>query len=533
MHIRISALMMCVVASGMVAAVHGCAEGEPHNDVPAGAGGGPTSGGTAGTGGAGAGATTSSGGAGGGAGSGGATSGGNAGGPAGTGGTRDAGSSGGSGGKGGGAAGTGGTPDAGRGDASSGGSAGQADSGRDGSGGTAGADAGDATVPPVMRDVLLVGNSLAGTVSFLDPNTFENLGSINVLPDRDEVMAAINADLVRFIAYPIVKNAQLLHHFEPGGGDRFVDDLFVSPDGTVLYVSRSNLGDVAAFDLTKSAHPRLWRTFVESPKADHAAISPDGSRLVVSATGTSRLADILDARTGKIVGSFATGAYPHQNDYSADGKYIYNSSIGNVGYQAVTYANNVNAGDRWLVKVDAATLQVQKTWVFEWGIRPSVITADDAIMYAQLSYLNGVIKYDLAASKEVKRSDQPLSAFALATYKTYDEYPHHSAHHGLAISKDGKRLCDCGTIDNTVSIVRTDDMTLEKTIDVGMVPYWATTSPDGLHCFVSLSGSDAISVIDYNAGTEVKVVPVGKFPQRSRLGRVPEHLIALLSRTPG
>ena len=62
-------------------------------------------------------------------------------------------------------------------------------------------------------------------------STFENLGSINVIPDRDEVMAAINADLIRSIAYPIVKNAQLLHHFEPGDGDRFVDDVFVSPDG--------------------------------------------------------------------------------------------------------------------------------------------------------------------------------------------------------------------------------------------------------------------------------------------------------------
>jgi WD40 repeat protein len=525
-------MMVCAAASCTLALMHGCSEGaELHNDVLAGAGGDSASGGKAGAGG-GTGAATGKGGAGPATGTGGAgpaTGTGGAGAAAGTGGAP-------TGGGGGGAAGTAGTSDAGPSDTGAGGSAGQSDSGRDGSG-KAGADAGsdgaDASAPPIMRDVLLVGNSVAGTVSFLDATTFENLGSVNVVPDRDEVMAAINADLVRFIAYPIVKNAQLLHHFEPAAGDRFVDDLFVSPDGTVLYVSRSNLGDVAAFDLTKAAHPRLWRTFVESPKADHAAISPDGSRLVVSATGTSRLADVLDARTGKIVGSFATGAYPHQNDYSADGKYIYNSSIGNVGYQAVTYANNANAGDRWLVKVDATTLQVLKTWVFEWGIRPSVITADDTTMYAQLSYLNGVIKYDLAAGKETKRSDQPLSAFALATYKTYDEYPHHSAHHGLALSKDGKRLCDCGTIDNTVSIVRTDDMTLEKTIDVGMVPYWATTSPDGLSCFVSISGGDAISVIDYGAGTEVKVVPVGKFPQRSRLGRVPQHLLALLSRSPG
>jgi YVTN family beta-propeller protein len=399
--------------------------------------------------------------------------------------------------------------------------------------GTGGSGTEDGGGRRVLRDVLLVGNSVAGTVSFLDARTFANLGSIDVIRDFDEVKADIDADLFRFFAYPIVKNAQLIHHFEPSGGDRFVDDLFVSPDGTVLYVSRSNLGDVAAFDLTKPDHPLLWRRFVDSPKADHATISPDGSRLVVSATGTARLADVIDARTGEIVATFATGAYPHQNDYSADGRHIYNSSIGNVGYQSVTHQNNALAGDRWLVKVDASTFQVEKTWVFEWGIRPNVISADETTLYAQLSYLNGVIKYDLAASKELQRSDQPLSSFALSTYANYDEYPHHSAHHGLALSQDGKRLCDCGTIDNTVSIVRTENMTVEKTIDVGLVPYWATTSPDGRHCFVSLSGSDAVSVIDYETGTEVKVVPVGDFPQRSRLGRVPEAVLSLLSRAPG
>ena len=307
-----------------------------------------------------------------------------------------------------------------------------------------------------------------------------------------------------------------------------MDDLFVSPDGTRLYVSRSNMGDVAAFDLTKSDHPKIWRTGVEGFKADHATISPDGKRLVVSAT-TARVADVFNADTGELVGSFPTGYYPHQNDYSADGKFIYNSSIGNVGHGAVTYANNADKGDRWLVKADAETLEVVKTWKFDYGIRPSVITKDDKIMYAQLSYLNGVIKYDLEASKELARSDQPLSEFALSTYKTYDEYPHDSAHHGLSISGDGKRLCDCGTIDNNVAIVSTDTMEVEKYIDVGLVPYWATTSFDGRYCFVSLSGDDAVSVIDFETAKQVKVVPTGKFPQRSRLGRVPQSVIDLLS----
>lgn len=386
----------------------------------------------------------------------------------------------------------------------------------------------DAAAGDELQRVLLVGNSVAGTVSFIDPETFTNLGSVNVLPDKAEVLAAIDEDLIRSIAYPIVKGQQLIHHFEPTDGERFVDDVFLSPDGTTLYVSRSNLGDVAAFDLTSAEHPLKWKTWVDGLKADHATISPDGTRLVVSAT-TESVADVFDAQTGKIIGSFPTGTYPHQNDYSADGKFIYNASIGNVGYESVPYAMNMDKGDRWLVKADAQSLNVVRTWHFEFGIRPSVITPDDKIFYSQQSYLNGVIKYDLENEKELARSDQPLSAFAMATYKTYDEYPHDSAHHGLALSGDGKRLCDCGTIDNTVSIVATDSMKVEATIDVGMVPYWATTSPNGSYCFVSLSGDNAIAVIDYAGMKQVALVPVGKFPQRSRLGRAPARVVKLLS----
>jgi DNA-binding beta-propeller fold protein YncE len=118
----------------------------------------------------------------------------------------------------------------------------------------------------------------------------------------------------------------------------------------------------------------------------------------------------------------------------------------------------------------------------------------------------------------------------MQTYATYDEFPHDSAHHGLALSGDGKQLCDCGTVDNTVAIITTADMKLEKLLDVGSVPYWATTSGDGKTCFVSLSGDNAVAVIDYASASQLKVVPVGKFPQRSRLGKLPPNVVALLTR---
>jgi DNA-binding beta-propeller fold protein YncE len=380
-----------------------------------------------------------------------------------------------------------------------------------------------------LHDVVLVGNSAAGTVSFLDGHSFNNLGSVNILPDKAARLAAINGDLIHAIAYGIVTDKQKIKHFEPSNGERFVDDVFVSPDGTRLYVSRSNLGDVAAFDLTKSDHPIVWRHDVASFKADHATLSPDGSRLVVSATVADK-AEVLDAASGNLVTSFATGHYPHQNDYSADGKHIYNGSIGDVSLPAVL---DFLKGFRLLTVVDATTYQTVRSYWFPEGIRPSVITPDEKTMYCQLSYLNGVAKFDLVSGAITAKVEQPFSDFAKANYPTKDDYPHDSAHHGLALSGDGTRLCDAGTIDNTATIITTADLKVQSTVDVGLIPYWATTSADGKSCLLSMSGDNVVSIVDYASGKLVNKVPVGKFPQRNRLGAVPESVLALLDRSGG
>jgi DNA-binding beta-propeller fold protein YncE len=375
-----------------------------------------------------------------------------------------------------------------------------------------------------MRDVLLVGNSAEGTVSVLDGHDYSSLGSINVVPDLAERLAAIQGDFLHAIAYAIITRKETIKHFEPSNGQRFVDDLFVSPDGTRLYVSRGNLGDVAAFDLASAAHPMLWRHDVAGYKSDHASLSPDGARVVVSATAVDK-AEVLDAASGTLVGTFATGHYPHQNDYSADGRHIYNTSIGDVSLPS---SLDFLKGFRLLEIVDANSLAILHTYLFPEGIRPNVITPDEKAMYAQLSFLNGVIRYDLASGRTTATVDEPLSAFAEATYPTRDDYPHDSAHHGLALSGDGARLCDVGTIDNTVSIVSTAEMTVETTVDVGLIPYWATTSVDGSACFVSVGGDNAVAVVDYATGQKIATTPVGRFPQRNRLGRLPEGVVSLL-----
>ncbi|MBO2463255.1 YncE family protein [Actinomadura violacea] len=364
-----------------------------------------------------------------------------------------------------------------------------------------------------LRDVLLVGNSQSGSVSFIDGRTYQNLGSFNVIPDLQQRLADMT--VVQRAGYETVKQIE--------GGDRFVDDVQLAADGRTLYVSRGNLDDAAAFDVVTGKE--LWHTRLDGFHADHAALSPDGTKYVISAT-TAQVAEVLDPRTGAVTGKFSTGTYPHQNDFTADGRYIYNTSI---GITSLPKSLELLKGSFLLEKVDANTLQVVKTWKFPHGIRPNLIAPDGNTFYAQQSYLNGFIKYDLNQGKIVNTVTMPYSDHGKSL--SPDDYPQNSAHHGLALSGDGRQLCDVGTIDDYTAIVNTSDLSTKGIFNypVNSLPYWGTTSADGTRCFVSLSKANAVSVIDYATAKEVARVPVGVFPQRERTGLAAPEAVAALT----
>jgi DNA-binding beta-propeller fold protein YncE len=375
-----------------------------------------------------------------------------------------------------------------------------------------------------LDDVLLIGNAVSGTVSFIDGHTFQNLGSFNIVPDLQERLSTMTP--IQWINYQLAIADEAT--VDPAvGGTRYVDDMTISPDGTKMYVSRANLDDVAAFDLTTKQ--LLWRFPIDGIHADHMAISPDGSRIVVSAT-TSAEAEVISTATGTLIGTFGTGTYPHQNTYTPDGKYIYNESI---GVTLLPKALNALKGALQLEKVDASTLQVVKVWTFPYGVRPFVIAPDGTTMYVDLSYLNGFEKYDLNSSTLLATVNQPFSAAAAS--ESPDSYPQNSAHHGIALSGDGTKLCDVGTIDDYTKIVNVSTLQTVATVTypTGSIPYWAATSADGNYCFVPLSAGNAVSVVSYATGQQVASVPVGDFPQRGRLAKVTPAVIAGLDSSAG
>jgi hypothetical protein len=106
--------------------------------------------------------------------------------------------------------------------------------------GIAAAPAGAATP---TQDVLFVGNNWDGTADVVDPQSFTRLARINIVPDKAERMAEIQRDPVALGYFLAVR--QLVGE----GHDQFVDDMFSSPDGARLYVSRPSFADVVALDL--------------------------------------------------------------------------------------------------------------------------------------------------------------------------------------------------------------------------------------------------------------------------------------------
>ena len=138
------------------------------------------------------------------------------------------------------------------------------------------------------EDVLLVGNNWDGTADVVDPKGFKRLTRINIVPDlaarRVEIAAARSRSASSSASGTLIGE----------GHDQLVDDMFTSLDGRFLYVSRPSLADVVAFDLR--TRRIAWRVRIEGYRADHMAISPDGRRLLVSASTARKVHAIDTAR---------------------------------------------------------------------------------------------------------------------------------------------------------------------------------------------------------------------------------------------
>jgi DNA-binding beta-propeller fold protein YncE len=351
------------------------------------------------------------------------------------------------------------------------------------------------------RDVFLVANAFDGTVDLFGQRSLRRVEQIDVAPDYRQCVGS--ATTPGDAASCVVDN-----QLSADGILLLNDDLRVSPGGRVLYVSRPSLGDVAAFDLR--TEQMLWRVAVAGLHPDHLALSPDGTRLLVSAKSAD-VVEVIDTRSATIVDRFPTGDSPHGNDYSEDGELVYNGSMGRGTSDAMPCRC-------WLTVVDAETMDVERVIEFDQGIRPFVVTPNGSTAYIQLTLLHGFVEYSLEHERVLRTVQLPLTDETTLLDPGADRRL--STSHGIALNDDGTKICAAETVSDYVAIVRRQSLSVKGIVPVGDEPAWATSSDDGRYCFVPNRESDDVSVISYRKAVEVARIEAGDHPRRIRTARV-------------
>ncbi|NKE59010.1 YncE family protein [Lentzea sp. PSKA42] len=371
-----------------------------------------------------------------------------------------------------------------------------------------------------LREVMFVGNNWDGTADVIkSTGDFAKIGRLNVIPDKTQRLTEIYLNPIKLAFFLGIRQG-------PGEGhDQFVDDMYATPDGTAMVVSRPSFADVVSLDLATGKIK--WRFPVSGFRSDHMAVSPDGGKVAVSAS-TSNTVHVLDINTGKQLGSFKTGDKPHENVFTNGGKYIWNMSIGEVNNNFDAPWQDFLKGDRHITVVDASTYQVVRTIDMRSrldafgrndlsnSVRPAVFSPDFSKLYFQVSFFNGFLEYDVATDKITKVKTLPKNS---GTSDDRTTFVNDSRHHGLSMNPDGSKLCVAGTMDDYATIV--DRASLQEgPLVTASKPYWATVSGDGRACVISESGTDQVTAIDFATGQKLVSVPVGDHPQRVRIAHI-------------
>ncbi len=378
-----------------------------------------------------------------------------------------------------------------------------------------------------VRSVVFVGNNWEGTATLLDPRTFRPVATIDVVPDYVERLREIAADPYRLTYFLAIRAAI------GEGNDQFVDDMYSSLDGRLVVISRPSFADVVAISLR--TRRIVWRFKVAGVRSDHMAVSPDGRRVVVSAS-TGNVVHVLRIRDGKELGRFTSGGSPHESTFIDGGRRILHASIGTV-YSPLDEPGIPDPleGERVLQIVNARTLEVERRYDLRkaldargldqvsTSVRPITISPDEQKFYFQLSFLHGFVELDRASGRITRVVRLPN----LVPETPRAAYVLDSAHHGIAMNRSGRRICVAGTMsDYATIVVPARRWGHTRLLHGGLKPYWVTPSADGRYCYISWAGSDTVSRISYKTARIVTTTRVGDHPQRVRNGFVRRDYLA-------
>jgi len=262
-------------------------------------------------------------------------------------------------------------------------------------------------------------------------------------------------------------------------------------------------------------------TWGKLDSAHYVAVSPDGTKLLVSSAGTEN-AYVVDAKTGKALATIAVGAVPQGVAIGPHGR----------------FGLAVSAGTDSVTVIDMRTHQPVKTIKVGKTPHNARVTADGKLAYVTLQGGTGVAVLDMHNLAKVGEIPVPgvhgphnldlsangralwvrdltgsVAAVDLKTRKELAVIPVAPGHAGIDVVPGGRYVFTGGIAGHVVDVIDPATFKVVKQIDVGQGPHGVRASTDGRWVYATVTATNKVAVIDAHSLKVVKQIDThGKLP---------------------
>jgi len=237
-------------------------------------------------------------------------------------------------------------------------------------------------------------------------------------------------------------------------------DVAVSPDGTTVYVSNFDSGNVSVIDASTNM---VIATIAVGGGPVGVAVSPDGTTVYVVSNNTDSVF-VIDTATNMVVGdSIPVGSTPENIVITPDGSTAYVTNFGSNNITVIDTATNTVVGDPIPVGTGSIDLAV---------------SPDGTTVYVASGGSDSVFVIDTATN------------MVITTISVEDAS-------NVAVSPDCTKVYVVSSDTTSVFVIDTATNTVVgDPFPVGDEPRNAAVSPDGTTVYVTNSGDSDVSVID-------------------------------------
>jgi YVTN family beta-propeller protein len=284
-----------------------------------------------------------------------------------------------------------------------------------------------------------------------------------------------------------------------------IDDIEVphgvtlAPDGARIYITNEAQ---STLDVVDSAKLAVVSRVKLSGHPNNLSVTPDGRKVYVGIARAPGAVDVIDTVALANVKSIPVQGAVHNVYVTPDGRFAVSGSVATGMISVIDTSLDTVA---WTLKESS-------------GIRPMIFTtkadgSTDKIL-VQLSNYHGIVEIDFATQKELRRVPLP----DIPGRQRESDGLQGSPSHGLAITNDGRTLWATSKYYDYVAALSLPDLTVLKTVDVGLHPEWLTIPPGSNNLYVAVAGKNATVVVDTKKMAVIASIPVGQVPKRNASG---------------